>query len=919
LVNDSDSSLRTSTIIKVMAFPGGVDIEFTSRTDNFINGVRSVRGELKSLDRDARTLDLSSRSEAGARSLQTFSSSAQRASVDVKGLTLSMVGLGTTMIGIFAASSRLDFAQNRLQKTQVAVKRINDQIASTQKNLNRLIDQGKTNTEDYRVQLGRLETAFADQKTKIEDVKLAQTALNDTQLLFATTIVNTAINSIFLMRSAFSGLSIAQIKAAITSRLFGGAVASTAAPIAFAKTGIMGLTLQTKIFGVALKTAILPLIAITAGFAAWEGIIAPFIREQTDVNLSILDFTDNMLAGKVAVEGINQELLRFQDAAGEAGEATGEVNSEIEKLFSLVGKPSNNPLVEFWRRARLEQLIPTLSMLKEINNEQSKAVLLSGTIPSGNGNALISGGGGIGGVGTALGTQNPTTTFKIQQAQQEVLQHSLANATPTTQRELVKAVEAGIKTSKGTLSRTEQTVKRLGLHLGIFTAGEFESKGFTGFDAKGGIFSGFGGATVTGTNTLTPERLSNLFRLAAVDPILAGRLGLQAIGAANQNFITGQQIAQGFTFGESVFDAFDNSARSIRRRIKNARLGADDLFRGSTGAGGGLLATDFADQFTAINTRSRNLRDLDPFRNIAMRLFAQTQGNQAFFGTRREQGQLRRGVTSVSGIGFGGQAAAAITAIGGNANMLVGGAGRFAQRNAETLRALSMAAKARDAFTNSIEGARLIILRNAGIAAQNLIATATGGRIMQSGALGRSQASAVQRLGGIAPQILADIQFDILGAFSLKQEAPELAAVIPISSFNQEARARVGSAVNSAIFEVFGRSQARLNVAGNGGFGGGPIGKRRFDVAKRAFATTSLNLMGKFLARVIRGEPITVSEADNFASNILGGNRLEAVLSTLDTTVSKEFKADNIDTRNEVLRLEGQAYFIEREEAASIA
>jgi len=890
-----------------MAFPGGVDIEFTSRTDNFINGVRSVRGELKSLDRDARTLDLSSRSEAGARSLQTFASSAQRASVDVKGLTLSMVGLGTTMIGIFAASSRLDFAQNRLQKTQVAVKRINDQIASTQKNLNRLIDQGKTNTEDYRVQLGRLETAFADQKTKIEDVKLAQTALNDTQLLFATTIVNTAINSIFLMRSAFSGLSVAQIKAAITSRLFGGSVASTAAPIAFAKTGLAGLTLQTRIFGVALKTALPPLIAITAGFAAWEGLIAPFIKEQTNVNLSVLDFTDSMLGGKVAMEGINEELQRFQDAAGEAGDATEEINSEIEKLFALVGKPSNNPMVEFWRRARLEQLVPTLAVLKEINNEQAKSGLLIGGFPSGGGNALAGGGGGIGGVGTALGTQNPTTTFKIQQAQQEVLQKSLANATPTTQRELVKAVEAGIKTSKGSLSRTEQTVRRLGLHLGIFTAGEFESKAFTGFDPKGGLFSGFGGATVTGTNTLTPERLSNLFRLAAVDPVLAGRLGLKAIGGADQKFITGAQIAQGFTFGEDVFDGFAPSQRDIRRLIKG-NLGREGFGKGID------PSTALSQFFNAPNTRSRNLRELDPFINIAMRLFAQTQGNRAFLGTHREQGQLARGVTNVTGIGFGGQAAAAIAAIGGDANTLVGGASQFTQRNAETLRRINQEIKARDVRANSIIGARELILNNAGNIARNFIALATGGTMKQTFGLGRTQANAVQRLGGIDPQRLEDIRFNILARFALSREDPILAATIgrPSLAFDS-------GRVNAAVTAFIGRSSALLNVGPNGGFGGGPTGANRFLNAKREFAKESIGRLGVFLARLTRSEPITISEADNFASNILGEARLESTLATLGTTVSKEFKADNLDTRNEVLLLEGQAYFIEREEAASLA
>ena len=162
---------------------------------------------------------------------------------------------------------------------------------------------------------------------------------------------------------------------------------------------------------------------------------------------------------------------------------------------------------------------------------------------------------------------------------------------------------------------------------------------------------------------------------------------------------------------------------------------------------------------------------------------------------------------------------------------------------------------------------------------------------------------------------LEDLRFDILASFALHQEDPVLSAIVqgrPSQIFDP-------SRVNAAVTAFIGRSNALQNVSQNGGYGGGPIGANRFRNAKRQFAQQSIGRLGVFMARLVRGEPITIGEADNFASNILGEARLESTLATLGTTVSKEFKADNIDTRNEVLRLEALAYKIERDEASAIA
>jgi len=72
--------------------------------------------------------------------------------------------------------------------------------------------------------------------------------------------------------------------------------------------------------------------------------------------------------------------------------------------------------------------------------------------------------------------------------------------------------------------------------------------------------------------------------------------------------------------------------------------------------------------------------------------------------------------------------------------------------------------------------------------------------------------------------------------------------------------------------------------------------------------------------RSIQGRPIWVREVTPYAEKVgVPEERLNEVMNTLNTNVQTEFYKDNIDTRNEVLRLEARAYYIEREENFSIA
>jgi hypothetical protein len=286
-----------------------------------------------------------------------------------------------------------------LEKSKVAVRRINDQIASTQKNLNRLIEQGKTNTEDYAVQLGRLETAYIDLETKQTDVKLNQDVLNDTYILFGTTIANTAINSLFLMKSAFSGLTIAQIRNTFTMRSNTAAVvvASRSAMPAYA-VSTKAATIATHGLGAALKAAFLPLTILTAGLAAYEFLLAPIVSKHVGFDASLSGMTASLFKTDEAVETVNEDLQAYKDLAGEATSATEGQTNALKELFGLIGSGDTHPMVKFWTGVKLQQegVLDNLLKIKGAMNDPGIRAATAGFSSAPSGGAILTTGGGGG-------------------------------------------------------------------------------------------------------------------------------------------------------------------------------------------------------------------------------------------------------------------------------------------------------------------------------------------------------------------------------------------------------------------------------------------------------------------------------------------------------------------------------------------
>ena len=251
-----------------MSFPRP-EIELSVRADAMISGTERARQGFEKLKQTANGTftDINSRAAQGASALNTNVQSVEKLNVSYKTLGLSLLGIGTSTVGVITSLSNLDRAAARVEKAHIAVARIEDQIASTRARLNSLSARGKENTEQYAVASSRLSTALEDLKVKQEDIKLSQDALNDSQVLYATMLINTAINSGFLI-SQTGILSGVMASLTITTKTGTGAMIAFGNASLFSAAGMKALTVASLAF---MRTPLgLALTALAAAMAAFE-------------------------------------------------------------------------------------------------------------------------------------------------------------------------------------------------------------------------------------------------------------------------------------------------------------------------------------------------------------------------------------------------------------------------------------------------------------------------------------------------------------------------------------------------------------------------------------------------------------------------------------------------------------------------
>ncbi len=999
-----------------MAFPGRADITIGLR-DEFTSGVKGVRNELQRLDADVKQVGgtMPQGFNRGREAADRMGNSVRRVTVDTKAMTLSMVGLGTTMIGLATATSRLGQAENRLEKSKVAVRRINDQIASTQKNLNRLIDQGKTNTEDYAVQLGRLETAYVDLETKQTDIKLNQDVLNDTYILFATTIVNTAINSIFLLRSSFQGLTLAQIKSTLS---LGGHASATAV-----STGAMGAmsvstgvaTGMTHAFGAALKAAFPPLIAITAAFAAWEGLIAPYIKEQNGVNLSLIDYADSVFGAKKSLESTNPILEEYKRQLGDTADEQEELNDatndftklatpvknavqfQIEALKNLQTQVKGNTTEWLVLQRTMNQVRQSAGIPQGFQAGGKTAQSVGGTglspfevLGGGSGtagNIVVAGSGGSsvltksgGGTVVVQATQSaPARIIDTTGIPQRLLSGGnlpTVGGTPTILIEVAEKVVddklrmlglvvkdniifyKGKKIAGGNLTPPDDFFGKLvfASNPAAFRSAEIFSKpnsifGKIGFPAGSNPF--FPEATslqeITAQLSKFPPGITDLFGgllqaqlsgdfgkagkirdnienlLFNIDPktglprpppesgdtqgIIRDNLSLLSegtgfgAGGANLEVLaesSKDRLDEAKKFSELAarYKKLEAGATSVSERRHFRAIREDYQNKAVTAARQAVFLNQRATETFGLSGRSVTFQAGIPVKfrphqtnvnltNLTNRVFLgsatdelnrqRTEENTNFFRTAFGKGDL---VINEDGL---------ISASGQRGFI----SNEKKERNRNTLRRLREEQDIRNIFLNSEEFLIQQQLRALSLNGQ------AGNFIMS-----RTQSNIIKRGGGLQK---AAANMHVLGnIFNTPQTIDILS---PISTSFSDILGAFNAIGRHSIQEII-RAAANFNVPSH--------------ITRDPFTPSNLQFLGsritEFITRSVEGRPIWVREVKPFAEKIgIPKERLAEVMTTLKTNVSTEFFADNIDTRNEVLRLEARAYYIEREERSAVA
>jgi len=264
------------------------------------NTIRQVKGELTSLGTVSKTTtDKSATGMAKYKaSIAGASQQTKQLQVNTRMLATGMIGLGTGIAAAYTSISNLAKATARLEKAEVAVMRIEDQIATLRQRMNTMTQRGQQGTEKYIVTAQKLKTALTDLAIKEKDVEINAGLVQDTYILFSTSVLNTAVSSLFILQSSLRGVT----KAGVANKL----MMLTSIPVIKAQSGAMitwgraSIFTATGIKGVsaalwALMRAHPYLLAIGAAFLAWELNTANLRGEVEKLAGTNLGLTDNLM------------------------------------------------------------------------------------------------------------------------------------------------------------------------------------------------------------------------------------------------------------------------------------------------------------------------------------------------------------------------------------------------------------------------------------------------------------------------------------------------------------------------------------------------------------------------------------------------------------------------------------------------
>lgn len=273
---------------------------------------------------------------------------------------MAMLAIGTSYAGAYTAISNLDKAMQRVSKAELGLQRARDleqttliSIQRLESQLNKLRSEGKTNTDTYTLALAKLElqqqklgTATNDLKVKEEELRIQQGALTDTQILFATMMINTVVSSIALGRQAVEGLSVAQVKnriqtALTTKTYYANAIGLKTMGTAsiFSISGLKGLMTTQKLLNISMGKWLL---IATGVILAYEGIahVIKMLNPEVDITIEKLsgDLFSAMDKAQMKAMGMSDEVIATTETMTEFGTTVDQTGESVVQLGNLTSE-----------------------------------------------------------------------------------------------------------------------------------------------------------------------------------------------------------------------------------------------------------------------------------------------------------------------------------------------------------------------------------------------------------------------------------------------------------------------------------------------------------------------------------------------------------------------------------------------------
>jgi len=369
-------------------------------------GVRFVETGYDDVKRKVDSMAQSIRGATPA--LEGSAKAAEKTSINLKQLSFAVFGASLSITSLVTGFSRLDKAQLNIEKTQVAIIKSTNTLATQELRYQILVDKGQGATERARITFEKIKATKEDLRVKTDSLRIAEDSLRDTYINLAASLASSVFFTISSLVTVFKNVELATVKAGLATiflrRSQEGAVfsstAMTAANVRLAWSNVLatgttqGLVVATRLLGTAIKTTLAAI-----GPLGWAIIAVASAYEVYATNaFGVQDKLHQLL-------GIETEAQKQQRMLAEA---TGELGDEYEGLTgSLTGTvdASEQFLLPSLEKIRLsfKGLVDDVdSATTAVSNFQSTA---SGQGMRGRGGAgagVAGAGGGVPGVGGGM-------------------------------------------------------------------------------------------------------------------------------------------------------------------------------------------------------------------------------------------------------------------------------------------------------------------------------------------------------------------------------------------------------------------------------------------------------------------------------------------------------------------------------------